>query len=312
MTTDPLITRYLPVVNGHIVKHYRWIEEKGNCLVSVEDLQQIAAMSLVKLAGKWDEILASLGKERDGDNALFWGYLRNTIKSDVRTFYRDHGRKGADDSSIFTEATDEDGNEKEDETWAAIRTSVRAPEDSAFGKLVWNNLIDYFELMPTRDKVLFALRHFDELSIAQTADVLSANVSTTGSLLSTERARWRTFARNQVIDFPTPMTPRRARPWEAPESLHEYVQTRHRKDLPEYLWYVTEAFRRDVSYLTEILGTAAVFAPGVNAPVISPYMQTQIDRMYNDGAGPTEISRLTGLTISTVIGHIGRRRAAVL
>ena len=39
---DQLISHYLPVVRGHIVKNYEWMARRGNCLISVDDLIQVA------------------------------------------------------------------------------------------------------------------------------------------------------------------------------------------------------------------------------------------------------------------------------
>lgn len=302
MTTDPLISRYLPVVNGHIMKNYRWIEERGNCLCTVEDLQQIAAIALIRLAGKWDEILAEKGKARDGDNALFWAYLKNYVKSDVNAFFRDHGKKGADDDTIFKGEDDE----TEDEM---VRTSIRAKEDTPIGNIIWEDLVDFFELMPQKDKILIVLRYFDELTFDQMGDVLSANPGTTKALTSLVEQRWRLRARNMFTDYPAEETPRKPRPWDKPDSLEVYLQSRHRRDLSEHLWFATQCFRDDVSYLTDILGSTPFYPAGATEGrrVLNPTQEAMIDAMIREGESGAEIARRLEIPLHQVYQHSRRQ-----
>lgn len=295
--TDPLISEYLPVVNGHIVRHYAWMRDRGNCLITIEDLQQIAAITLINLTAKWDDILAREGKTRDGNGGLFWTFLAHQVKQDVLKYYERVGTRETDRLADSIDADDE------------FRTSIRIPDGSATGKILTADIAAFYDTLPRKDKVLIALRHFDELPYPQIASILGANKMTTFNLTARVEARWRDFARNQFTDHQVDVARRVEVAWEPPESLIEYVHTRHRKDLSEYLGYVTLCLRNDVTYLTGILGGRSI-APGAMPSGLSPSQQVEVDKLIGEGVNKMEISRRLGVTYGVVIGHAKRRQAA--
>lgn len=291
---DPLISEYLPVVNGHIVRRYGGLIRGGNCLFTVEDVQQIAAIALVKLVDQWDGILAEQGKTREGNGGLFWRYLENNVKRDVLDFYNRAGKKGNRDVDLMEEYGDGD-DDKRTSLWHMPRPS-----------LAQQDVVDFFVTLPQRDKILIALRYFDELPFDRVADILSAEKRTTQTLTHRVVERWRAHARNQFQTYLEEVPPRQPRQWEEPESLSLYLQTRHRKDISEYLGYVTICFRADVSYLVDILGRERVEAAGQRA-TLSPFMQAQVDQMISDGVNNAEIARTLGLGYGQVRGQASRR-----
>ncbi|MCC2032198.1 hypothetical protein [Microbacterium allomyrinae] len=284
------------------MNNYRGIARRGNCLCSVEDLQQIAAMQLVTLAAEWDAICASKQILRDDEQGpLFWAFLKHRVKQAVLEFFNRAGSKGVGAISLDETAT-EDAKD--------FRTSLHAPGDTPVAQIIRRDLVDFFEIMPRRDKVLIALRYYDELPWSQVADILSANVQTTRNLSYLVEERWRVHARNMFTDYPTEEVPRRAKHWDLPETLEVYLRTRHRKDLPGYLWFVTTCFREDVSYLVDVLGNEHIKMPGAFEPTLSPFQQAQIDAMLRDGVSTLEIGRLLGLSRGVISTHAKRRHAA--
>jgi DNA-directed RNA polymerase specialized sigma24 family protein len=311
--TDTLISFYLPVVRGHIVNKYAWMETRGNCLITIEDLQQIAAIALVKLAAEWDETVAehypNEPQRREGHDPRFWGLLAKAIKFRVINYYKNVGR--ADDNENSWPSFDAPPPDGSTLNYAEAHTSIRQPESSPLWGLVNDTLIEYFQILSTREKVLIALRYFDELPFEQIADILSSQRGTCGAKVKEIGARWRAYARNQFVDQPAELAPHNPYRWEVPPGLIEYVETRHRKDLSEWLWFVTECFRADVGYLTAVLGEGRYVVPGSLAKlhVISPYVGSQIDSMRADGLTQQAVANMLGITKSQVSHYLSRRHA---
>jgi len=302
---DPLISRYLSPLEGHIVKRYRWVEyrakDRGDHTITVDDLKQIAAIELIKLTARWDDELTQRGETREDDNGgLFWTFLVNRVKGAIFNYAHDHDhehQKSLDDELEHALAGEE-------------RTHLRAPVEPVSWYATHQTLVDYFATLSTKDKTFIALRYYDNLTLRQIADVVG-----TGSASYTLRevvSRWRDFARNQVTDHSVNIPSRIGKRWTPPDSLHEYVRTRHRKELSDYLGIVTLSLRADPGYLPEILSdNDRWFPPGAyESRALSPFMQAQIDAMHRDGKKPTAISRDLGLDLQLVKYHLRHRRAA--
>ena len=180
-------------------------------------------------------------------------------------------------------------------------------------RLTLSTLADYFDTLPQRDKVYLALRFYDDLPIARVADILGAVKRTTSNNLANIVTRWRNNARNLYTDHQVYIPPRRFLGWEPPQTLVDYVRTRHRNTIPEYLGRVSIALHNDHAYLGHILN-AGYIAPGSfddrPGAVVSPCIARQIDRMLAEGVSRMEISRLLGLNYTTVTYHVAHRRAA--
>jgi RNA polymerase sigma factor (sigma-70 family) len=307
--TDPLISEYLPAIRGYIIKKYHWVDGKGNCLLTVDDLIQVASIILCRLVAGWDDFLAKEGKTRDGNNGLFWTFLEHQVKQEI-TRYSD--RVAHDDRP--REASFDDHAPGE-ESLAETRTSLRLLKDTPSWTVVNNELVDYFSTMRTRDKILIALRYFDELPYDQMADVLGLKSHTTVTNTMNAKNRWLRYARNLYVDDPVTIPPvgsAGAHRWDIPESLTTYLESRHRKDIHEYLGYVTICFRADVSYMASVLGSERVTAPGARPSSLSPYHQNQIDKMMLDGVSKIEISRVLGVGYELIKGHVKRRRSTLV
>ena len=161
--TDPLVTRYLPVLRGMIIKKYSWVETRGNCLLTVDDLIQVASIRLIDLVSRWDGILAGMGKERDGDGALFWTFLRHETKQAILAYWE----RVAPDNQPLTDSFDD--HLEDEDSWADVRTSLMRLRDPS---IIHADIADYFTTIPQRDKVIITLRYFDDLPWATVADVL--------------------------------------------------------------------------------------------------------------------------------------------
>ncbi|MCM3779858.1 sigma factor-like helix-turn-helix DNA-binding protein [Microbacterium hydrocarbonoxydans] len=299
---DPLISEYLPVVRGHIVKNYAWMADRGNCLMSIDDLKQVAAIALVKLVGRWDDVLAEQGKSREGNGGLFWWYLKEDVKRTVSKYYRDIAHKGEYDEPT----TDELG----EETWEVQRTSLRTPTDAPGSRITREDIVDFFTTLSPRHKTLIALRYFDELPFVDVADVMSAVPGTVRNITQTGLKNLRAFARNQFLDDPAPMPRQVHMPWEPPESLVTYLRERHQKDLPEYLGIVTLAFRADVSYLVDMLHEGRHEVPGSKQLTMSPFQQAAADELLSQGESMREVSRRLDVSYGIIVHHAKRRRSA--
>ena len=312
---DQLISHYLPVVRGHIVKNYEWMARRGNCLISVDDLIQVASIALLKLVGRWDEIVAGLDRpptSRDHAGRLFWSYLKDDVKWTVMSYYKRDGEGDVDindrASSLDREHDDDGGTIDPD---IDVHTSLRLQDSSMSWQVVHDQIIEYYQIMPQRDKVHIALRYFDELPIRRVADILEAKEGATAQFTMRAVTRWRTQAQNLFLEFPNEIEPRRHHvSWDPPGTLLGFTEARHRKDLPEYLWYATECFRADVSYLVDILGFGMVRAPGVRRTELSPYFQAQADIMIRDGVSLQEIANRLGVTKDRVWKYSRQRRAS--
>lgn len=296
--TDPLITEYLPVLKGHIVRKYRWMENRGNCLLTIDDLVQVASIQLMKLAERWDDILAERGQTRDGNGGMFWKFLEHQTKQEVLRYYEKVAK-----ANRPAHASADDIEENPGGYTPEVRTALARLQQPS---IVHQDIAAFFDTLPRKDKMYIALRYFDELSYAQMADVLGANKNTTTNLTVRIVDRWRDYARNQFTDHSVVVGRRVEWEWEPTETLLTYIQNRHRVDLPEYLGWVSLCLRADVSYLADILSTQRTEAVSAREPALSPFQQAEVDRLIGEGVNKMEISRRLGVTYGKVLGHAKR------
>ena len=295
------ISRYLPALRGYVVNHFRWMEQRGNCLVTTEDLIQVASMELVKLAAKWGELAKTFDRvdTLEAEEKLFWGCLVTATKSQFKQYYNLHTRRGKTETNAAIDDFEGD--------WWEERTSVRLLHEMPGSALARHAIVDYYASMPVRDKVHIALRYFDELPIKQVESLLGT--SAVSKFNSGVIQRMRVVARNQFLEFPEPDPIRHSFTWEPPELLLTYLRDRHRKDIHEYLGIVTIAFREDVSYLVDILGFEKTMVPGAQPIALSPAQQHQIDIMLSEGLSQESIAHRLGITRTLVRRHSARRHA---
>lgn len=300
--TDPLITEYLPMVKAMVARRYASMGRRGNCLLTVDDLVQIASIELMHLTSEWDQILAGMGKTRDGNGGMFWRFLEKRVRDAVIKYYDKvaHAKRAASSSIDDIEANP-------DHYSIEARTALARLQQPS---IVHHDIAGFFDTLPRKDKVYIALRYFDELSYAQIADLLGAHKNTTINLTRRIVDRWRDFARNQFTDHSVVVGRRVEWEWEPTETLLTYIQNRHRVDLPEYLGWVSLCLRADVSYLADILSTQRTEAVSAREPALSPFQQAEVDRLIGEGVNKMEISRRLGVTYGVVIGHAKRRIAA--
>ena len=307
--SDTLITHHLPGVIGYIKNHYAWMETRAtNCMITVDDLVQIASIQLIKLAQKWPEVWAETQatQETEGvknaEDRYFWTHLKWDIKGAVHAYYERYtGLKQGEES------TPESALEIDD--WLEERTSVRLPHEMPGSRIPRYDIVDFFSRMPLRDKVHIALQYFDELTGKQMGDLLGIAAGAVYNYNLDVIHRMRIFARNQFQDTREPLTEHRPRPWEPPEALTVYLQGRHRMDIHEYVGIFTIALREDVSYLTDILGTTRTSPPRPGMRALSPFQETQVDVMLAAGHTQKEIAARVGVSQATISNHSRRRHA---
>lgn len=300
--TDPLITKYLPMVKALVVRRYASMGRSGNCLLTVDDLVQIASIELMHLTEKWDEILADMGKTRDGNDGMFWRFVEKRVRDAVMKYYDRVARAKRDPSSSI------DDIEANPEHYSIeVRTALARLQQPS---IVHHDIAGFFDTLPRKDKVYVALRYFDELSYAQMADLLGANKNTTTNLTVRIVDRWRDFARNQFTDHAVVVGRRVEVAWEPTQPLLTYIENRHRVGLPEYIGWVSLCLRADVSYLAAILTSERTEGPASREPLLSPAQQVQVDDLLRAGVNKKEISRRLGVTYGLVLGHAKRRVGA--
>lgn len=297
---------YLPIVQGHIIKHYGRLAERGNCLITKDDLVQIAAIELLTLIDKWDDIVAERDDVEPGASSdrLFWAYLQNNVKSAALNY----SERVAKTKQEARRSLDAPGLEDHDNS-DAVRTSIQRYRDPS---LVQQEIADFYDLMPTRDKTLVALRYFDELSFNQIAHLMDAQPVTARNLTYTAVERWKTHARNQWLDQIEKVPARIVSGWEAPEPLVGYMDARYRTDLHTYLGYVGICLRADVSYLCDILGKGRFQPTGASQSLrkLTVDDQMAIDLRLASGESQASIAKAFGVGQSTISDHNRRRVAA--
>jgi RNA polymerase sigma factor (sigma-70 family) len=306
--TDGLLASGMAILPGHVQRHYGYIARAGNCILQYEDLLQVAYIELVRLVRAWDEIKPEgVGDDIDDERTrmTFMGYLRDRVKWEILKYSRDT----TDGLASYSYASfDEPGAFDSDQTEAEVRTSLNlhvAPS------ITHADIADYFSTLPTRDKVILALRYFDELTYKEIAEIVGTTENSAAAFASKACDAVRAFARNQFVSDPTEI-PHRRDAWEAPDTVTTYVRARwQREDLAEYLGVVTLCFRADVSYLVDIIGRTHVHVPkSQTSGRIRWELQDEIERRYDAGQTQAEIADAMGLAKSTVWNHVHRRMRA--
>jgi RNA polymerase sigma factor (sigma-70 family) len=309
-----LVTDWLPRIRPFVASKFGWLERRGNCMVTVDDLIQVASIALMRHAERWGDNLAdSLGVDPEtafdgGPNAgLFWTTLREDVE---RAIYAYRHRDAKDDE--FMDSFDNRG--EDDESDAEKRTSLRTPGNGFTWGVIRENVVDYYMFLPQRDRVMIALRYFDDLTHTRVAELLGVNTSTVRQRDKVLRDEWVTVARNQYAEHPTPLADRRSNiKWEPSELLTTYIRDRWRKDVHEYLGIFTIALREDIGYLSEILSSERTYAGDAHAAsrILSPYQDAQIDKWYAAGMSMRDIARDLGVAYHLVTTYVASGRSSV-
>lgn len=313
--TDPdrLIHRFLPQLRAHVITKYRWMSERGNCVLDVDDLIQLACIVLMSLADRWASIVEDHPEFKVGPDGtydgIFYNYLKVETKSRLGHAHRDE-RRAAFEGLTF----EIDGEEFERPRLYEVsdgemhdRTGVRRRPDGPWWPAIVNNIMCHWDTMPTKEKVGIALRAFDGLSPKNAAELAGCSQD----VLIRAVNRWRTHARNQVVLGDPHDVPRRSyqHAWEPPELLIMYLRDRHRMDLYEYLGIVTISFRTDPDYISEILDVKQ--RPIQRAQITDQQIAT-LDRMAAQGYNYSQIARAVGIAPGSVANRLNPDRAARL
>lgn len=304
--TDPLILEYLPSLRGHVIRKYGWMTERGNCLLTLDDIIQIASITLVRFLPLWDDFLAREGKSREGNGGLFWTFLEKRVRDDVLKYYerQAHGHRGADASA-------DDVNENPDAYTEPVRTALTARTASESWGVVHEELVDFFATLPRRDKMMLALRYFDDLPTDTAADLFGIARGTFTVMTSKAVRRWRSHARNQYAEYPGEVPARVEYEWAPSDALSAYLRDRHRKDIDEYLGYVTICLRADSGYLGTILDTTRHNSSTAEhwRGRMTADQEAETDRLLCEGVSAAEISRRLDIPVSRIRWHKTKRAA---
>lgn len=313
---EEMVNEFLPKLRGHVVAKYGWIERRGNCLITIDDLIQVASITLLKHIDKWPRIAASLGMDPEGNNGAFYATLKTDVKFAISK-YRARDAHEDDEHDMLGHSFDDlpplagEAGENTDEEF---RTAIRAPSNMPHWPMTQASVVDYFVFLHKRDKVHIALRYFDELSHATTAELLGIGSAVSTSRMSVVRRGWVDHARNQFTDHAVQMNdgPANIR-WEPSEALIAYLRDRHRMDIDEYLGIVTIAFREDVTYLIDILGDGRTTANDARAyqRALSPYQEAQVDKWMNAGMTMKDIAHDLGVAYHHVTSYVRSGRRSV-
>lgn len=303
-TSDDTIATYLPKVRGYVVNHYSWISRRGHCLLDIDDLIQIVSILLVTIAAEWEERGDPIGGT-DKNRARFFAYLKSAIKKELLTEVRD--RRFDTETQMFDSfdlPTDPETGVENRTTAAAYRSAhiPRAPD------MLHGEAAEYFLYLPPRNKMLFALRYFDELTHSQIGELMGMSRHSVSARLQDEIIRWRRHCLNLCTSTFEELPVRRTRAWEPPPALIEYIQDRYRSDIPGYLGFFTIALRLDVGYLTGILKPERNYVPDSHRGrrAFTELEEKRIDDLLHAGHTHREIAEMFGVGKSTITRHAAR------
>ncbi len=314
---ENMVDEFLPQLRAHVIRRYGWLERRGNCLITIDDLIQVASIALLRHIDRWPSIAADRGWDPSNNDGAFFVMLKEDVKRKIIRYRRDAGDPAEGEiepiATSFDNRPTVDGHELET-TEAEYRTSLHAPNMHPHWKMVQADIVDYFVFLRKREKMNIALRYFDELSHATTAEMLGISVQSSRQTITKVKAEWINHARNQFRDEQV-LTQERTHGivWEPSEALVAYIRDRHRMDIDEFLGIVTIAFREDVGYLTEILSENYHYGATAHAAsrALSPYQEAQVDKWVAAGMSQADIARDLGVAYHHVNRYVasGRRTA---
>ncbi|WP_315551252.1 sigma factor-like helix-turn-helix DNA-binding protein [Microbacterium aurum] len=315
---ENMVNEFLPQLRAHVIAKYGWLERRGNCLVTIDDLIQVASIALLRHIDRWPRIAADAGMDPTRNNGAFYVMLKEDVKRKIMRYRReaddpaegeidpiamsfDDRPEGLDGG--FLGATDEE-----------FRTALHAPSMMPHWKMIQSDVVDYFVFLRKREKMNIALRYFEELSHETTAELLGVSVATSRQTISTIKKEWLNHARNQYRDEQVNLQGRvHGIKWEPSEALVAFLRDRRRMDIDEYLGIVTIAFREDVSYLTEILSETRHYGATAHAGTraLSPYQEAQVDKWMSKGMSQAQIARDLGVDYHHVNQYVRSGRQSV-
>lgn len=300
------ITEFLPMIRTHVLKNYAWMRHR-DCLLDPNDLIQLASIVLMKLDREWDEIVRT--HHIRGGLGMFWMMLEERVRNELYNHIRSLAPPEREQAKSLEGAAEAAG-----EAWSnddKIRRYVRAREDSIIWGLVRDRIVDYYSLMQKRTKVLMALRHFDELTLQQVGDIMGMHLGATNAAIVHATGMLRRAALAELSLNPTDAPERpHNRKWEPPDTLLEYLRSRHQMDIDEYIGVTTIAFRVDGHYLQAILTKQKTLSPGTYRGTLSPYLQQQADDLLRSGVSMRQTAQRLGVGVKVIQTHAKRRRAA--
>ena len=301
---DRLIRKFLPLLRGHVTNVYSWMDARGNCLLSVDDLIQVASITLMKLADEWHSIVAEHPEfvldENGTHDAVFFAYLKKEVKFRLLNEHQRERRAAFEGLTSEIDGETYERPELYDSTDGEMhdRTGVRRRPDGPWWRAILSDIMAYWDTQMTpKEKLVIALRYFDELP----RDRVSELTGTSSVLYPAIVKRWRAHTRNQLRngDGFEVVEHVNSRAWEPPELLTVYLRDRHQKDIHEYLGIVTLSFRADPDYLVRILDVLPFRTPGANDQIDPEQIET-IDRMAAEGHSYAEIGRTVGVSRGSI------------
>lgn len=302
VATDPgrLISKFIPQLRAHVTAKYAWLGDRGNCILGVDDLIQIASIQLMDLAERWGDIVKEHPDfERDLNgtyDGYFYMFLKTRVMQKIISANKRERRVAYEGLTFEYEGDELDRPELYECSDGELhdRTGVRRRPDGPWWPAVANNIMTFWDHMTQREKVAIALRFYDGLSTTQVNELAGVDRGLPNDI----RKRWRAHARNQVRlgDDHEEIQHHRSHAWSPPEVLLEYLKARHRMDIHEYLGIVTISFRTDPMYIVDAL-TEDGHGP---TRLITIEQEESIDRLAAEGYKAPQIAREIGVSNDTV------------
>lgn len=310
---ENMVAEFMPQLRGHVIAKYGWLERRGNCMIGIDDLIQVASMAMMRHIERWPAIAAARGWDPNDNDGAFYVMLKEDVKRSIihyrRLFDRDEDREMSSFDDVPTI-----GGEPVENTDEEFRTAIHAPSMLPHWRMLQEAVVDYFIFLRKREKMNIALRYFDELSHEVTAGLLGVGVATSRQTISKVKAEWLDHARNQFRDEQVINQERvHGMHWEPSEALTAFIRDRHRMDIDEYLGIVTIAFREDISYLTEILGSSPHYGSIAHSGrrALSPYQEAQVDKWMASGMSQKQIALDLGVAYHHVNMYVRSGRRSV-
>lgn len=248
-----------------------------------ETLRDCAEDAILEVTGFYHAWCAERGLNPD-DRALFW----KMIKQNIDWAVADAMKTQAKANVVYFEDLEATEDQPADDDLTRTQLYRHRP-----ASLLHEEIVDVISTIPTREKLLLALRFFEELdwkTVTRLAGFKGANA--TNQMIRTTTRILRT-SRNMVVNDPEEIADaRRVTPLEVTSDLTRWLLEHYgTNDVHAYLGYVTRHYYADVSYVIDFIKTAhgvRVAAFGLRTNPLTREQMAELDARLL--AGDTQIA----------------------